>query len=196
MQQIAHDQGVDASGFVGYYDARIKQRIGGLAEYDYDIARYLLQFRVARVVHAGMGIGTLSCALACNGVSVVGVEASAARIASARLIKDAAVEIWPSISYDIVYGLFPDALLGRSFTDYTLLFTNVGSGWDNTVLERVISSMVSFGEVLLDLRLFGSVREAEADRVALFERIANSARWAERLPHVSSRIHLARFVFA
>lgn len=196
MQQIANDHGVDASGFAGYYDARIKQRVGGLAEYDADIARYLLELKTKRVVHAGMGIGTLSCALACNGVAVVGVEANDARIASARLIKDAAVEIWPDIRYDVVHGLFPEALAGQSFVDSTLLFTNVGAGWDDAMLQRVVSSMSNFGEVFLDLRLFGSRRDEEADRAALFELIAKSARGAERLPHVSNGVYLAHFDFA
>jgi hypothetical protein len=196
MQQIANDRGMNASGFAGYYDARIKQRIGALAEYDGDIARYLLERGTKRVVHAGMGIGALACALACNGVSVVGVEASDARIASARRIRDAAVEIWPDIRYDIVHGLFPEALAGQSFVDSTLLFTNVGAGWDDAMLDRVISSMANFGEVFLDLRLFGSKRDEEADRAALFERIAKSARGAERLLHVSSGVYLARFAFA
>ena len=196
MQQIANDQGKDASGFFDYYDARIKQRVGALAEYDFDIARYLLELKTKRVVHAGIGIGTLSCALACNGVAVVGVEANDARFSSARLIKKAAVEIWPDIRYDIVHGLFPEALAGQSFVDSTLLFTNVGGGWDDAMLERVILSLANFREVFLDLRLFGSVRNEEADRAALFEHIAKSAREAERLPHVSYGFYLAHFVFA
>jgi hypothetical protein len=195
MQQILNEQGAEASGLFDYYEARIKQRIGALAEYDGDLARYLLERKTKRVVHAGIGIGTLSCALACNGIVVVGVEADGRRFASAGRIKDAAIEIWPNMHYDIVLGFFPEALAGQSYVDSTLLFTNVAAGWDDAALERVIRSMANFGEVFLDLRLFGSTRNEEADRVALFERIAKSARLAERLPHVSPGVYLARFVF-
>jgi hypothetical protein len=196
IQQIAKERGLEDSGLYNFYGARIKARAGGLAEYDEDLARYLLARKTKRVVHAGIGIGTLACALACNGIAVVGVEANERRLVSARLVRDAVIEIWPEIKYEIVEGFFPEALSGRSFVDSTLLFTNVGAGWDDAALERVICSMSNFAEVLLDLKLFGSERHDEESRAALFDRVAKSARWAERLPHVAFNFDLARFIFA
>jgi len=77
-----------------------------------------------------------------------------------------------------------------------LVFTNVGAGWNEDALDSIIKSLPNFGEVFLDLRLFGSMRAQEEERQTLYERIAGSARWAERLPHVSSDIFLARFVYS
>jgi hypothetical protein len=201
LQEIAGDQGLEASGLYNYYGSRIEQRIGGLIEYEESLARHLLAgFRDRRVVHAGIGVGTLTCALACNGMKVVGIEAIAQRVESARRIRAALVETWPEVDhrYEIIQGFYPEALAGSEWfgPDVILVFTNVGSGWDDDALESVIKSMQGFGEVFLDLRLFGSVREKEEDRASLFERIATSARWAERLPHVAIGVHLSRFIFA
>ena len=194
IQQIANDQGLDASGLGNYYGHRIKQRIGGLQEYEGSLARYLLGLKPKRVVHAGIGIGTLACALACNGTRVVGVESDLKRVACANLIRACVTEIWPDIHYDIVSGLFPDVLAGQNYDDSILLFTNIQAGWNEATLDSVISSMTNFREVYLDLRLFGLFRPDESDQVTLYDRIARSSRWAERLPHVSDGV--ARFVFA
>ena len=201
LQEISADKGIEESGFGAYYQARIQQRIGGLIEYEGSLARYLLaNFKDRQVVHAGIGIGTLACALACNGMTVTGVESYAARVESARRIRAALVDIWPEIDrrYEIVQGLYPDALTEMNCfgANSILVFTNVAAGWDENALASVIRSMNQFGEVFLDLRLFGSVREQEEERTLLFKRIASSARWAERLPYVSHGSHLARFVFA
>lgn len=196
IQQLANERGLEESGLYNYYGGRITSRLGGLSEHDEGLARHLLARETKRVVHAGIGIGTLSCALACNGVAVVGIEAEKRRAATARLVKDAVTEIWPDIRYEVVEGFFPDVLAGKSFVDSTLVFTNVAASWDDAALERVIGSMVNFGDVFLDLKVFGSTRLDEASRDVLFERIAKSARSAERLPHVAINVDLAHFVFA
>ncbi len=200
LQEIHAEQGVDASGFGSYYEMRITQRLGGLVEYEEALARYLLNgFRDRRVVHAGIGIGTLACALACNGMKVAGIEAFPLRVDSARRIRSAVVETWPEVEsrYELIQGHYPEALTGLTWfgPDVVLVFTNVGAGWDDNELNSIIQSMRDFGEVFLDLRLFGMVREREEDRSALFDRIAESARWAERLPHIAVGVHLARFIF-
>ncbi|WP_395714133.1 hypothetical protein [Reyranella sp.] len=200
LQEISADQGPEASGFFNYYQSRLDRRVGGLVEYEGSLARYLLSgFKDRRIVHAGIGIGTFASVLACNGMKVTGVESLKSRVQSALRIRAALSGIWPEVDsrYEIVEGFYPDALAGRDCfgQDVILVFTNVGAGWDETALLSIIESMARFGEVFLDLRLFGSIREQESDRVALFDRIAATARWAERLPHVSLGSHLARFVF-
>lgn len=200
LQEISIEKGLEASGFYNYYQSRIDRRLGGLVEYEASLARHLLAgFKDRRVVHAGIGIGTLACALACNGMRVVGIESFAPRVESARRLRAAVVDIWPEIDsrYEIVGGLYPEALNGKDCfgRDAILVFTNVGSGWDEKALESIIRSMEQFGEVFLDLRLFGTVRDQEEDRAALFKRIASAARWAERLPYVANGVHLARFAF-
>lgn len=201
LQEISADRGPEASGFYNYYQSRIDNRVGGLVEYEGSLARYLLNgFKDRRVVHAGIGIGILASVLACNGMKVTGIESYKPRVESAQRIRTAIAGIWPEVEnrYEIVEGLYPDGLAGRDCfgRDVILVFTNVGAGWDEKALTSIIESMTQFGEVFLDLRLFGTVREQESERAALFERIAASARWAERLPHVSIGVHLARFIFA
>ena len=96
-------------------------------------------------------------------------------------------------------GYYPEALAGKmSFVNSTLLFTNVGAGWDNAMLERVISSMANFGEVFLDFTAvrLEARRGSRSSRAVEDYREVRTERWAERLPHVSSSVYLARFIFA
>src|SRR5262249_17263150 len=60
LQEIAAQEGLEKSGLLNYYGSRIANRIGGLIEYEEGLARYLLnEYPGYRVVHAGMGVGTL-----------------------------------------------------------------------------------------------------------------------------------------
>src|SRR5262249_21076395 len=156
----------------------------------------------------------LACALACNGMTVAGIENQARRVTSARRLRSAVVEVWPEVAdrYHIIRGFYPRVLMDRSASGWlpwrrpalagpwlgagaSLVFTNVSYGWSEEVLADVIDSMQRFAAVILDLRLFGIVREADTERAALFDRIAGAARSAERLPALSSGSHFARFVF-
>jgi hypothetical protein len=152
------------------------------------------------VVHAGIGIGTLACALACNGMRVLGVERYAARIDLAHLLREAVAQIWPEVRdrYEIVGGTYPEAVIDLPWQgqDTLLLFTNVAAGWTEQDLRATIASMTRYGQVFLDLRLFGSVRETDQERAELFDRIRATAREAEHLPDVARGVHLARFAFA
>lgn len=200
LQEIAEGHGLNDSGLYGYYGHRIERRIGGLAEYEARLARYFLDtFKDRPMVHAGTGIGPLPCVLACNGMEVVGVEADGKRVVSARYIREAMIEIWPEVEkrYQIVEGYYPEVLSEAvsAGPEKILLFTNVGAPWTEEKLSSIIRSMTQFGDVFLDLQLFGAVREKEEDRLALFDRIAASAHWAERLPHIAEGIYLARFTF-
>lgn len=202
LQEIIADRGVEDSGFFEYYSSRLKEKIGGLMEYEERLARYLLaNFRNRHVVHAGTGIGTFPCALACSGMTVTAIEHYRPRVASARRIRAAIVDIWPEVGprYDIIEGFYPGALsLKRHRPDTILVFTNVASNWNAEQQTAIIQSMQGFGAVILDLRLFGRVRGEDTERTSLFDRIAATAQSAERLPNVASHLdaHFARFVFA
>lgn len=205
MQEIVERRGLWLSGFRSYYGARLERRVGGLSEYDAALARLLVErYAGRRIVHAGIGIGTLACALACSGMTVLGIETMALRVRSARRLRAAIVKTWPAVEgrYRILHGRFPAALTRPGWRtpavgfdpEAVLVFTNVAE-WGPAQQAEVLAVLPRFAEVLLDLRLFGITREEEADRMALFDRLAGMARSAERLPQVASRTHLARFAF-
>ena len=225
LQEIADKHGLEESGFDNYYGYRIEQRIGGLIEYEEDLARFLLDgYSGRRVVHAGIGIGTLACALACNGMTVAGIEYYPKRVMSARRLRTAIATVWPEVEarYEIIEGIFPQALMpapappasrllpwrrkvaqqppmsAGSWLDSNaiLVFTNVANNWNDRTQASIFESFPRFAEVLLDLRLFGSIRETDEERTDLFDRIAATARSAERLPRLAAGSHFARFVFA
>lgn len=203
LQEIAADRGLEASGFFAYYSSRLKEKIGGLMEYEERLARYLLaEFNGRQVVHVGTGIGTLPCALACNGMMVTAIEGFGPRVESARRIRAALVDIWPEVGtrYNIIHGQYPQALAGWNINNSgtILVFTNVASNWPTEEESRIVQSMRQFGVALLDLRLFGHVRNEEAARAELFSRIAATAKTAVRLPDIGSHLdaHFARFTFS
>ncbi|MDP1748785.1 MAG: hypothetical protein Q8L22_04960 [Reyranella sp.] len=227
LQEIVNKHGLDESGFENYYGSRITEKIGGLIEYEERLAHYLLEgYPGRRVVHAGIGVGILACVLACNGMTVAGVEYYPKRVASAHHLRSALIEIWPEVEarYEIIEGNYPDALMksaepapgasrlwpwqrapkpaarpsfaGPWFdSNAILIFTNVASTWSEQTQAAIFESLPKFAEVLLDLRLFGTVRETDQERTDLFDRIAATARSAERLPHLAIGSHFARFVF-
>lgn len=232
LQEIAGRHGLEESGFENYYGSRLTEKIGGLIEYEERLARYLLEgYPGRRVVHAGIGIGVLACALACNGMTVAGVEYYPKRIASAHHLRAALIEIWPEIEarYEIIEGNYPDALMARVKpapptsrflpwrrapkpsaepstpgpttpgpwfnSNAILVFTNVASTWSERTEASIFESLPRFAEVILDLRLFGTVRDTDRERDDLFNRIAAMARSAERLPELAIGSHFARFVF-
>lgn len=210
LQEIAGDHGIERSGFYSFYAKHLEQRIA-LQEYEEDLALFLLARGPGReVVHAGIGLGTLACALAANGITVTGIEQDHGRVRSAQVLRDAVIRMWPDVAkrYRIVQGAFPavaaprrkwwswkrpaNALEPRA----TLLFTNVVMSWSEELQAAILAALPGFAEVILDLRTFGIVRDDESDREALFARIAERALVAERLPGVTRHLHLARFVFA
>ncbi|MDI1283792.1 MAG: hypothetical protein PSV46_05320 [Reyranella sp.] len=232
LQEIAGKHGLEDSGFQNYYGSRLTEKIGGLIEYEERLARYLLEgYPGHRVVHAGIGIGVLACALVCKGVTVAGVEYYPKRVASAHYLRAALIEIWPEIEarYEIIEGSYPDALIPRDKpapptsrflrwrrapkppaaapapgpltrgpwfnSNAILVFTNVASSWSDDKLASIIGSFPRFAEVLLDLRLFGAVRDTDRKCDDLFNRIAAIARSAEQLPELAIGSHFARFVF-
>lgn len=201
LQEITADSATE-SGFLDYYASRIHDKIGGLMEYEERLARHLLDhYKGRRVVHVGTGIGTLPCVLACNGMTVTGIESYQLRVASARRIRSAIVDVWPDVDkrYDIIEGRYPQALpFNQCGPGSILVFTNVAAGWNEAEEAAIIKSMRLFDESLLDLRLFGFVRDSETDRADLFHRIASTTQSAQLLPDVAGHVdaHFARFVFS
>ncbi len=170
LQFIArrHEQlGEDASGLYNYYVYRLRSGFG-LTEYE----RALLDLLgdATAVYHVGIGIGTLAAGLARSGVRSVGFEMDEKRYAAAVALRS---EIASGTRYDIRLAAFPDGLDEfEDVRDATLLFTNVGAGWDEAQLDDAIEAMRGFAESYLDLRLFGWPRETEEEREALAARIA------------------------
>lgn len=201
LQEIAADSGKE-TGFLDYYASRIDEKIGGLMEYEERVARYLLEnYKGWHVVHVGTGIGTLPCVLACNGMTITGIEGYHQRVLSARRIRSAIVDVWPDVGnrYNLIEGRYPQALpFNRCGPASILVFTNVAAGWNAAEEASIIKSMRLFGESLLDLRLFGSVRDREHERAELSRRIASTARSVHQLPDIASHVgaHFARFVFS
>ena len=118
---------------------------------------------------------------------------------AARKIRARLSSWFPEIDgrYDLILGGFPEAIAGTGWAgdDVVFLFTNVAAEWDEDRTARAIASFRSAGEVILDLRLFGTTRDEESERRALFDRIAATAVTAERLPDLTESAHYARFTF-
>lgn len=170
-------EGADTSGLYDFYKVRIEQVGSALSEYDrmlldYVHARFDRQNR--RIVHAGTGLGTLPSALAMMGYTVAGVEQDARRFRAADQVRAALAEAWPSTAerYVLVPGQFPTVLAETPWIapETILIFTNCGGSWPEDLTERVITSFAGFGDILLDTRLFGNVRNTPAEREMLANR--------------------------
>jgi hypothetical protein len=200
IREIIDSGDINETGLYAYYADRVMQRVGGLLEYEGALAHYVLDnCRGKRVVEIGAGLGELPITIALNGLTAAAVEYDSKRILGATKIREAMIRSFPELAerYVIVPLGFPEALVESAWAgpDVTLLFTNVGSGWDDKRTEEGISRFHSVGEVILDLRLFGAVRD-EAEQRALFERIGAEARTAELLPEIaSSPASYAHFTF-
>jgi hypothetical protein len=198
INDIATGEGVTASGLFDFYAARISNRCGGLSEYDEKIVDYILAHcRGQKIVEVGAGIGTLSIALALNGVTVLAVEYNLLRARIANRLRAALLGPFPELGprYEIVFGPYPEMLEGTNWygPDVTVVFTNLVGGWDDERTSLAIEHSRACGEAILDLRLFGISREDPSDRQALFDRIASQAKKAERLSGLGG--DYARFRF-
>lgn len=154
--------GEEASGLYPYYVHRVRTKVG-LPRYERALFRRL-ESRAA-VFHAGIGIGTLTVALARAGVRCMGFEFDDRRFAAAADLKAA---LAPSPAYELRHGRFPAALRDDDRTrDATLLFTNVGRGWSDADLAAAVRAMRRFSSTVLDLRQFGWTRDRPDEREAL-----------------------------
>lgn len=156
----------EASGLDDYYLSRLG--VGAaLRGYERWFLRHLGGER--RLFHAGIGIGALTAGLAVQGVRCVGFELDRKRFEAAIALRDAEAS---GTHYAIRRARFPAGIEARDRSARaTLLFTNVGSGWDEEQTAQAIAAIGRFRRAFLDLRLFGMTREAVDDRRQLAARL-------------------------
>lgn len=191
MVDILKSEGAEA-GLYSYYVARIE---GGYALSNYD--RVLYEFILAhfdkqkrRVVHAGIGLGTLTSILSQAGYTVAGIEWDGARRKAAARIRDALSQAWPAVAerYELMGGEYPTVVAETPWmtSDTVLVFTNCGAGWSEELTDRIIASFLSVGDVILDARLFGKTRESPVDRDDLVKRIEAQGLTATKIAETPS----------
>jgi hypothetical protein len=189
MVDMLRSDGADASGLYEFYRARIEQERSALSGYDRVLFNYVCTHFdpiERRVVHAGIGLGTLASALAMGGFSVCGLEEDRRRFGAATRLRTALADAWAAAAerYDLIAGSFPAILSGTSWIapKTVLVFTNCGSGWAQDFSDSVIALFPRFGDVILDARLFGIVRELPEERAALVARIEAQGLIATPIP--------------
>lgn len=178
MVDILRADGATASGFFEFYESRIERTRVALSEYDRMLVGYVSRrFDRARrrILHAGTGLGTLPSALAVAGYSVAAVEQDSRRFATAGRIRTALAQAWPDAAgrYALIEGAYPAIVEATRHlsSDTVLIFTNCGAAWPEALTARCIASFGSCGDILLDARLFGNVRETDGERRALIAKI-------------------------
>jgi len=192
MVDMLRSTGTEASGLYEFYKARIEQEGTALSGYDRILFEYVrANFDPAerRVVHAGVGLGTLASALAIGGFNVSGLERDGGRFGAATRIRSALADIWPAAAerYDLIAGVFPTVLLDTPLIapQSILIFTNCGSNWSDDFTDSIIELFPRFGDVILDARLFGVIRELPEERSALIARIEAKGLTATPIPETS-----------
>lgn len=200
LREELQNRGIDESGLLEFYASRVSARRGAILDYEEAYANYLLaNCRNQRVLEIGTGMGELPVVLALNGVRAGGLEYYEPTYQAAARIRSGLALCFPELAsdYELILGAFPENLMDTKWTgpDVTLVFTNVGAGWDEERIDAGIAYFQSIGEAILDLRLFGVTRNTGADRDRLFHRIAGDARAAERLEGFGPDRYVARFTF-
>ena len=188
MEKMLNSAGPAESGLYDYYEARIAQRQGALSGYDKALIRYALASfdkDDRRIVHAGTGIGTLTAALAAAGFTIAGIERDESRARAATRIRDTLAGLWPADAarYSLIVGEYPTIVSGTSWMapDVLLIFTNCVAGWSDQLTEKIIRSFASFGDVILDITVFGKDREDETERRLLVDLIRRQGLTAKPL---------------
>ncbi|GEP58620.1 hypothetical protein [Reyranella soli] len=178
MVDLLKSEGASA-GLYAFYQDRIENEGRALSLYDRAIFDYVLSnFDLGgrQIVHAGTGLGTLALALATAGYRVTGIEQDDQRFRTAIRVQRAVKDAWPAVAerYTLIAGEFPTVLDGTALLgpDTVLIFTNCGATWPDELTTRVIASFASCGDVILDTRLFGVVRNSPDERRRLVDRIA------------------------
>lgn len=177
MVDLLKSEGASA-GLYAFYEDRIENEGRALSLYDRAIFDYVLanfDLKGRQIVHAGIGLGTLGLALATAGYRVTGIEQDEQRFRTAARVQGAVKDAWPAVAerYAILAGEFPTVLNGTTLLgpDTVLIFTNCGATWPDELAARVIASFASCGDVILDTRLFGQVRNSPDERRQLLDRI-------------------------
>ena len=197
---MLRSEGAQASGLYAYYEARIEQDRCALSNYDRMLFDYVLAHfdrEERRIVHAGIGIGTLLSALSVAGYRVTGIESDEPRFRAASRLRNALAAAWPVAveRYDLVDGQFPAALERRPLASSknVLIFTNCAASWPEDLSARAIASFPAFGDVILDARLFGSIRDTAEERQTLIDRMEAAGLVATpiaRSPPMTAYYHL------
>jgi hypothetical protein len=178
MGDMLKAEGPTSSGLYGYYQSRIES--GGHALSDYD--RFLFDFIAdnfdrgrRRIVHAGCGLGTLAFPLAMAGYKVIGVERDQARYRAASRMRCALAEAWPEATQtcELMLGEYPVAVDRTSWlsAETVLVFTNCEASWAPPLTDTIIASLRACGDVILDARLFGGIRDSAEERTRLIRTI-------------------------
>ena len=192
MVEMLRSEGTQESGLYDFYKARIEQERYALSGYDRLLLGYLsanFDADKQKVLHAGIGVGTLACALALAGFKVAGLERDRGRTIAASRVRSAVIERWPAIEerYQLMPGTFPTTFIGSDWIDNRtiLVFTNCGSDWPEELTNSIIDLFPSFCGVVLDARLFGKVRDSEDEQQALVSRIQGRGLTATPLPETN-----------
>ena len=171
------EAGHEESGLYNYYATRVPKR-AGLIAYEIAVAEYVAKTFVAskrRIVHVGIGLGTVTTYLSILGYHTIGVELDRRRAKTALRLRTAVSGVWPEVAerYIFVEGMFPDALqdLDIMAKDALLLFTNAAFSWPEGTKERMFALFPTFGDVILDLRQFGKTRELETERADFLQEV-------------------------
>lgn len=200
MVDMLKSEGAETSGLYDFYKARVEKVGSALSEYDRMLFDYVLanfDRQTRRFLHAGTGLGTLPSALAMAGCTVAGIEQDASRFRAASRVRATLADAWPNSTehYELIAGVFPMVVADTPWMAPTtvLIFTNCGADWTEEFTNRVIASLRSVGDVLLDARLFGNIRDVPAERdnlIAQFEARGMTARPMAETPAGSFYYHL------
>jgi len=189
LLDMLRSAGAEESGLYDFYKARLELERHALTGYDCFLLEYLVAHfdRGSRsVVHAGIGVGTLTTALAVAGFGVTGLERDRKRYLAASRVRAAVCYIWSDVAgrYRLIEGTFPAAVLDTpSVSENSILvFTNCGADWSSSFTNSIIDLFSRFGDVLLDTRLFGTVRNAPEERDALIDAIRQRGLTVTALP--------------
>ena len=171
LQEMQECYSDEESGLWKYYIGRIEVEQEGLTDYEAAIARYLTSNfdRSNHIVHAGIGVGTLTAALFALGFTVTGIESNPQRFQTAMRLQDRVTKGFKKNvgKCELIHGLLPQALDDYSASisgANVMLFTNVVSGWSPELQKNIIGTFPRFGHVLIDLRLFGVTRDEQFAR--------------------------------
>lgn len=200
MLEILISDGLEESGFYEFYSHRIEQQQRAMSLYDNALVGYITKCfdgEKRRILHVGIGVGTLTAALAITGYVIAGIERDGRRHRAATRIRKAVAQAWPKTAerYSLIYGEFPTTVMETPWMgrDVVLIFTNSVATWEGDLTEKIITSLSRFGDVLLDLRQFGRLREDPADRaelVGLIERQGLIVTPIQKMPQHTYYCHI------
>ena len=180
ITHVLEEQAPEQSGLSDYYASRVRNH-AGLSALEVAVARYIVRnfdTDKRRIIEIGIGIGSLTAYLAVLGYQVTGFEDDAKRVALARRWRGSVKAVWPESGsrYILVNGSFPAAVdeLGIIGKDSLLLFSNRVDTWPDGTEAAMLEVFPKVGDVILDLRKFGHLRDLESEREDLLQRVTRA----------------------